>query len=258
MFVRTPPAARVRGLRRDVGHSGVVDGPRSRAEPTARADGERYGLVLLLIALTLVAEALASVVPGAWIARLALSAATLLLVLRTTRVPVATRRTDLLLAVLVLAAAVPGDLADVPGTRLVWTSSVTVAVVAVQMVLIARRLARHRTVSLSTAAGALALYLLLGLLFAGVYGLAAGLSQQPVFGAAGDGTALQRLYFSLVTLTTTGYGDLVPGTDPMRMAAVLEALAGQLYLVTVVAVVVGSLPRGRSGMDGAGAGTDRG
>ena len=229
-----------------------------QAAPDSGRSGERYGLVLLLIALTLVAEALATAVPGVWLVRLALSALTLLLVLRTTRVPAATRRTDLLLALLVLAAGVPGDLQDVPGTRLLWTSAVTVAVVTVQMVLIARRLARHRSVSLSTAAGALALYLLLGLLFAGVYGLAAALSQQPIFGAAGDGTALQRLYFSLVTLTTTGYGDLVPGTDPMRMAAVLEALAGQLYLVTVVAGVIGNQPRNPQGLDGAGAGTGRG
>jgi ion channel len=51
------------------------------------------------------------------------------------------------------------------------------------------------------------------------------------------------LYFSFATLTTTGYGDLVPGNDLARSFAILEALTGQIYLVTVVAVLVGNLAR---------------
>jgi ion channel len=51
------------------------------------------------------------------------------------------------------------------------------------------------------------------------------------------------LYFSFATLTTTGYGDLVPGSNLARSLAILEALTGQIYLVTVVAVLVGNLMR---------------
>ena len=48
----------------------------------------------------------------------------------------------------------------------------------------------------------------------------------------------QDLFFSFVTLTTTGYGDLVPAGNPGQSLAVLEALLGQLFLVTAVGKVV--------------------
>jgi hypothetical protein len=47
-----------------------------------------------------------------------------------------------------------------------------------------------------------------------------------------------------VTLTTTGYGDLTASTDGGRMCAILEALFGQLYLVSIVAVLVANMGRG--------------
>lgn len=47
------------------------------------------------------------------------------------------------------------------------------------------------------------------------------------------------LYFSVITLTTVGYGDLTPATAVGRTIAMTEALVGQLYLVSVVAAVVG-------------------
>jgi hypothetical protein len=46
------------------------------------------------------------------------------------------------------------------------------------------------------------------------------------------------MYFSFITLATVGYGDLVPALQLGRALAVLEGLTGQLYLVTVVALVV--------------------
>jgi voltage-gated potassium channel Kch len=49
------------------------------------------------------------------------------------------------------------------------------------------------------------------------------------------------LYFSYVTLATVGYGDLTPATELGRTLAVAEALLGQIYLVTVVALIVGNL-----------------
>ena len=50
-----------------------------------------------------------------------------------------------------------------------------------------------------------------------------------------------RVYFSYVTLATLGYGDYTPAGKTARMMAVLEALSGQLYLVTIVALVVSRL-----------------
>jgi voltage-gated potassium channel Kch len=58
--------------------------------------------------------------------------------------------------------------------------------------------------------------------------------------------SIDFLYFSYVTLTTVGYGDLTAAGDLGRMLAVTEALLGQLYLVTVVALVIGNIGRERT------------
>ena len=56
-----------------------------------------------------------------------------------------------------------------------------------------------------------------------------------------DGTVSLRLYFSYVTLATLGYGDYTAAGDLGHTLAIVEALFGQLYLVTVVAVLVSRL-----------------
>jgi hypothetical protein len=53
-------------------------------------------------------------------------------------------------------------------------------------------------------------------------------------------------YFSFITITTTGYGDLTPGSQPARTAAIAEAVTGQIFLVTVVARVVGLMGQQRA------------
>jgi hypothetical protein len=89
--------------------------------------------------------------------------------------------------------------------------------------------------------GALCIYVTLGMLFTVVYGVLAAWGSGAFFAQGGDADISTRLYFSFVTLATLGYGDYTPAGDLGRMLAVLEALIGQLYLVTVVALVVGHL-----------------
>jgi uncharacterized membrane protein len=74
--------------------------------------------------------------------------------------------------------------------------------------------------------------------FGFAYACLAVLQPGPLFGDAGDPDLTQALFFSFVTMTTTGYGDLVPASNPAQSIAVLEALIGQLFLVTAVAKVV--------------------
>jgi Ion channel len=92
-------------------------------------------------------------------------------------------------------------------------------------------------------AGAICVYMLFGLLFMFLYGVLAVLGHTPFFAQGTDGTRALRLYFSFVTLATLGYGDYTPAGNLGHALAVLEALIGQLYLVTVVAVVVTRLGR---------------
>jgi hypothetical protein len=111
-------------------------------------------------------------------------------------------------------------------------------------------LIRARGVTLQVVAGALTAYLLVGLLFTAAIGVAAALGG-PYFGPEhGDGTIAERTYFSFTSMTTTGYGDFAPATRGGRALAVLEMLIGQLYLVTVVGVLVGNLATRRRGAGG--------
>jgi hypothetical protein len=88
--------------------------------------------------------------------------------------------------------------------------------------------------------GVLCLYLLIGLLFAVAYALIQEIGTDDVF-QSGENTRDDFLYFSFSTLTTTGYGDVVPAHNLGRSLAITEALGGQLYLVTVVALIIANL-----------------
>jgi voltage-gated potassium channel Kch len=102
---------------------------------------------------------------------------------------------------------------------------------------ILRSLVLNREVDLETVLGAIDAYLLVGMFFAYIY-LALGAIDPPFFQGGIDGTVAQSLFFSFTTLTTTGYGNLVPASSPGQTVAVLEMLTGQLFLVTAVAKVI--------------------
>jgi hypothetical protein len=89
--------------------------------------------------------------------------------------------------------------------------------------------------------GAVCIYLMLGLLFSFAYGSEAKLGSGFFFAQGTDGTASIRLYFSYITMATVGYGDYTAAGDLARTLAVLEGLLGQLYLVTVITLLVGRL-----------------
>ena len=86
------------------------------------------------------------------------------------------------------------------------------------------------------------------MIFLFVYGAAASLGDGAFFAQGTDGTRALRLYFSYVTLATLGYGDYTPAGNFGHAVAIIEALFGQLYLVTVVAVLVSRM-RPRRALD---------
>jgi ion channel len=91
-------------------------------------------------------------------------------------------------------------------------------------------------------AGALCVYLLVGLFFAQLYGLIDKV-EKPFFVQTESAEPVDFIYFSYVTMTTVGYGDLTARSDLGRTLAITEALTGQLYLVTIVALTVSRLGR---------------
>ena len=112
---------------------------------------------------------------------------------------------------------------------------------------IVRHLVLRRTIDIQTLLGALATYLMVGMAFAFVYQSLAHIQSGPFFGSQGEGKFPQDLFFSFTTLTTTGYGNLVPAANPGQSLAVLEMLIGQLFLVTAVAKVINAwVPKSRT------------
>jgi Ion channel len=139
-------------------------------------------------------------------------------------------------AIVVSLATSGADLAGV-----VWI--VNVALVLATVLTIGVGIVDQGEVNQQSVTGAICVYVLIGILFTFAYGAAAALGSGPFFAQGTDGTTSLRLYFSYVTLATLGYGDYTPAGNFGHTVAVFEALLGQVYLVTVVALLVGNFSR---------------
>jgi hypothetical protein len=209
-----------------------------------------YGLLLGLIMASLIFQLSAPDARWARLVLVGLQAGILLLALWTSR----SREEQMQVAVVavLLALAVAGllslsDSASLAKGGLLAVGALVVLVVPVIVAQGVRSNIREAgAVTLQAAFGVLCIYLLVGMLFGLGYGIVAVTESGPLFTNGTDGHLTDHIYFSFVTLTTTGYGDLAPAGNLARAMAVLEALTGQLYLVTVVAVIVANLrPRRR-------------
>ena len=104
-----------------------------------------------------------------------------------------------------------------------------------------------KEVTMDTIAGSLCAYLLLGFAFASIYALidivapASFISSIPGKEGLIDlaSSDLDRIYFSFVTLLTVGYGDIVPASPPAKLTTIIEGFIGQVYLVVLIARLVG-------------------
>jgi hypothetical protein len=103
---------------------------------------------------------------------------------------------------------------------------------------IVRRAFQHRNVSMNTLAAGIAAYLIIGLFFAALFRGIGAVEHWEFFTNVVKPRPGDFMYFSFVTLTTVGYGDLSPYTDAARTGAVCEAVMGQIFLVTAVARIV--------------------
>jgi hypothetical protein len=122
---------------------------------------------------------------------------------------------------------------------------VNAMLVIVAPIAIASSIVRRRVIDGRAVLGALCIYVLLGLLWAFVFTAIGAISNEPFFVQETHATTSEYTYFSFITMTTVGYGDLTPANNVGRGGAALEALVGQIYLVTIVALLVSNLGRGR-------------
>jgi hypothetical protein len=202
-----------------------------------------YGLVLALIFVVFVFTAVAPNSPWADSTLVLLECATLVTALWTSGVARADSRISLGLVAVATASAVALLIFGGNGfTALVGLLSGLLAVATIATV--ALGVVDQGEANVRAVTGAVCVYVLIGIMFVYLYGVIAVVGSGDFFAQGTDGTRSLRLYFSFVTLATLGYGDYTASGELGRTLAIVEALVGQLYLVTVIAVLVSRI-RGR-------------
>jgi hypothetical protein len=209
---------------------------------------QRYGILLIALLLTLLAQGMLPAGDVQRVVAASLLGTTLLLALRASHVRARWVRAAAVVSIAVVAMTVVQALTghvDVLTTSIANALLVALAPPAVVLGVV-RSLRRHERIPIEAVMGVLCLYLLFGMFFAFLYG-ALNRIDEPFFAGAASATASSLQYFSFVTLTTVGYGDLAARSDVGHTLAVLEALIGQIYLVTIVSLIVSNVGRQRRG-----------
>jgi hypothetical protein len=248
----------------------MIPADQVRLLPPSRGSGaRRYGILLLILVVTYLLSAFT--VGGLVSAvQVLLFLAVVLIALRNGRLR---RRTARLVGVGLLLGSVAAAIirvVDDTGDSAALASLWTAMILLLAVVLIVRQVLAQPEITLQSIFGVLSAYMMIGLIFSAVYVAMWRFSGHPFFvnGAANDTKTFQ--YFSFTTLTTLGYGDFTAAGDGGRAVAVLEAMAGQMFLATLVARLVAGFrwsdrgagrrvrPAGHQGGQGNGSGAEAG
>lgn len=216
-------------------------------QPALASHRERFGLLLGAIVVAFAIQGIAE--PGKLeeILVSVLLGATLLLALwAADSKPRVMWPAVLIVIALILTSVVEAASGNVGGgaTRIANALLVGLAPPAI-IIGVVRSLRARQAVTLEAVFGVLCVYLLLGMFFASLYGTIDRLGGAPFFAGGQSATVARCLYFSFTSLTTAGYGDFTARTNLGHTLSVSEALLGQIYLVTVVSLIVANLGRSR-------------
>jgi hypothetical protein len=205
----------------------------------------RYGLLLVATVLSFAVQGAVAPGPLQQIAVTALAGASLLLALRAANLSRRLMAVAAVLAVAVLVLslvrATAGGIGD--GTARAMNALLVALGPPAVAVGLVRDLRSSGQVRLEAVIGVLALYMLIGMAFGFLYGAIDRFGGDSFFAGGDPATVSHCLYFSFTTLATVGYGDFVARSDLGHTLAVSEALVGQIYLVTVVSLIVSNLGR---------------
>ena len=206
----------------------------ARTQPAER--GGRYGLLLLL----LVGTYLLAAFSGAKLAtevQVVLFAFVLLVALRNSPMPAPWPL--VIGAVTVIGTAVTfwtswNGSRDGEAAEDLWKALLLLMAV----IMVVRRVLAKRTVTIQSIYGALSAYIIIGLMFASSFAAIDHLETTDFFANNEQANTQTFQYFSFTTLTTLGYGDFTAAGNAGRAVAVMEAMAGQIFLATLVARLV--------------------
>jgi len=125
---------------------------------------------------------------------------------------------------------------------IVWAAAMVIRWIAAQA---------QQRITMQAVVGGVLVYLLIGISFSQLYGATIDFNPSVQFFCTQPSISpSDRMYFSFSTITTTGFGDFVPCTNVGHAMAVAEAAFGQIYLVTIIALLVGNIGRGRRHLTG--------
>jgi len=224
-----------------------------RGPETTRGPGRlagRYGAALVLLILATVYTMAMQEDEWQRLVAMALVGIALFATLRASRVD---RRLLWAMSALFLTAfagaIVHTLIADQSGAGFVRVSVLTLVLATLPAIAfgLVRQVRADQKVTVQTMMGVLCAYLLMASSFAYAYAVIGEVGDQPFFNQGEQWNQIgDYLYYSLITITTVGMGDLTPATQLGRSLTAAEALIGQIYMVTVVAVIVSNLGRSRA------------
>jgi len=203
----------------------------------------RYGIVFLLTFGLVVFTIAAPAADWSRAVALAIEGTALIVAVATAREQKETTRRREAIGVLVVIILVIAGVAfgDIP--KYVSAATIALATAAIPIV-ISRgtvRLMSRRGVTIQAVAGALAIYLSIGLMFAWTIAFIAQVDTSTYYFAQHtSGNSSIWVYYSFTVLTTTGFGDYSAAYPVGHALAVIEELTGQLYLVTVIGLLIGN------------------
>jgi hypothetical protein len=200
--------------------------------------GEAYGLVLVLILVTFTVTM--TLPPEGWGGRVAaMAVAGLTAIVALTSSHVSQARVRVAVAVAAASVAATAIAQATTSDRLLSLAFIAISILlAIAAGTILRRVISAIEVDFRTILGAISVFTLLGLLFAFLFLAFGHWTHTEFFTGVPHPRSSDYLFFSYTTLTTTGYGNLVPAGTVGQSFAVFEMLVGQIFLVTLVAGLV--------------------
>ena len=214
---------------------------RARGGAPPSGAGFRFIIVFLLVLAQLVFEILSPDADWSRAVGIALAGAALSVAVTTSRERAQVRRARALLVAGLALLVVIGVAAGLLSTAVTYViGTLVLAAIPITIGGGIIRLINEQGVTVQAVAGALAIYLLIGLLFASAISFVDAVEHGSYFKQTANAPNGVRVYYSFTVLTTTGFGDYTAAQPVGHALSVLEMLTGQIYLVTVIGILIGN------------------